>query len=423
MTYLRRIYNDLKAEPIISIVTVIGTALSIFLIMAVVMIQQVKVDPFGPEPYRDRTLYADRIRTYFDPNKYSSSAGNLGVGGAKEFFGDIEGIEKSTIYSQGYPFDMSVKGVLPQKTVVKSTDSEFFEVFALDFIAGAPYDSVQCLEGDKVIVLSRSTAARYFATPSDAIGKEVLLRRVPYRVAGVVEDISPLATQAYAQGWYPVKTNVDLKENYTGGNLIAMVMAEGADTATIRSRVDQRLATINTAAQASNRSYDLMGAPFTHEEFITGIDIGSLPDMNAERRNRLFLYLILLLVPAVNLAGLTQSRLRRRMNEIGVRRAFGASRGSILVDILTENFILTVLAGGIGLLFCLIFAYLLGPIMFADNIALQSEPLVSLNAIFHWSTFGIVMIFCFVLNLLSNGIPALVASRVNPVVALNSQQK
>ncbi len=38
---------------------------------------------------------------------------------------------------------------------------------------------------------------------------------------------------------------------------------------------------------------------------------------------------ILLLVPAINLSGITLSRMRRRMEEIGVRRAFGATRGEL----------------------------------------------------------------------------------------------
>ena len=58
---------------------------------------------------------------------------------------------------------------------------------------------------------------------------------------------------------------------------------------------------------------------------------------------------ILLLVPALNLSGITLSRMRRRMAELGVRRAFGATQGTILWQVLSENMVLTLLGGLLGL--------------------------------------------------------------------------
>ena len=47
---------SLRQQPVVSIVSVAGTALAIFLIMLVVMIDQVKYEPFAPESNRDRWL-------------------------------------------------------------------------------------------------------------------------------------------------------------------------------------------------------------------------------------------------------------------------------------------------------------------------------------------------------------------------------
>ena len=48
--------------------------------------------------------------------------------------------------------------------------------------------------------------------------------------------------------------------------------------------------------------------------------------LKAARRERVIIFIILLLVPAINLSSMTQSRLRQRVAEIGVRRAFGSTR-------------------------------------------------------------------------------------------------
>jgi len=65
--------------------------------------------------------------------------------------------------------------------------------------------------------------------------------------------------------------------------------------------------------------------------------------------------LALLFIPAINLAGMVSSRMEKRLPEMGIRKAFGASRGKLYNQILTENFLLTFLGGIAGLLIsCLI---------------------------------------------------------------------
>lgn len=46
--YFKQALAQLRQYPLISVISIAGTALSIFLIMLVVMLQQVKVAPFLP---------------------------------------------------------------------------------------------------------------------------------------------------------------------------------------------------------------------------------------------------------------------------------------------------------------------------------------------------------------------------------------
>ena len=55
--YFTQAWAQLRQQPLISAVSIAGTALAIFLIMLVVMMQQVKVAPFAPESNRDRFLH------------------------------------------------------------------------------------------------------------------------------------------------------------------------------------------------------------------------------------------------------------------------------------------------------------------------------------------------------------------------------
>ena len=113
---------------------------------------------------------------------------------------------------------------------------------------------------------------------------------------------------------------------------------------------------------------------------------------------------------------MTQSRLRQRVAEIGVRRAFGSTCIEMVGQIVMENLVITLLAGAIG------FAYWGTDILFAQPYSVTlNAPTVDSRILLQPSTFLYALLFCFVLNLLSSGIPAWRASRTNIVNALGGK--
>lgn len=133
--------------------------------------------------------------------------------------------------------------------------------------------------------------------------------------------------------------------------------------------------------------------------------------------------LFFLIIPAINLSSMTQSRLRQRVAETGVRRSFGSTRGNIMWQVLAENLVLTCIAGLVGLLFCVLFALAFGSTLFSAStlMLLNEAPTVDVMMLMHTSTFGYALLFCLILNLLSAGIPAWKASRVSITDALSNQ--
>ena len=88
-------------------------------------------------------------------------------------------------------------------------------------------------------------------------------------------------------------------------------------------------------------------------------------------------------------------------------------------QIIAENLVVTLLAGVMGLLLSVAFAYLGNTLLFAQEFSQTlSPPAVDASILLHGSTFGWALLFCFVLNLLSSGIPAWRASRIGIVNAL-----
>lgn len=61
--YFKQALAQLRQQPLLTTISVLGTALTICLIMVVVMQQQIKTTPFAPESNRNRLLHVKQMST------------------------------------------------------------------------------------------------------------------------------------------------------------------------------------------------------------------------------------------------------------------------------------------------------------------------------------------------------------------------
>ncbi|MDE6343179.1 MAG: ABC transporter permease, partial [Muribaculaceae bacterium] len=408
--------------PMLSGVSVIGTALAIFLIMVVVMLEEVKVAPFAPESNRERILYADYGSIYsLNDGPDWNSNGGMSEATAKKLYKDLKSAEAVSLY---VAWISSVSASLPGQPAVtvdmRECDDDFFNVFDFTFIDGKPFSKSDFESGIKKAVITKSLARKVFGD-IDVVGKEIRLSRVPYVVSGVVKDVSTLATTAYADAWIPYTTMQTAKERWNThmGAMSAVILAKEGGIDEVKEECGVLFNKFNEEIESTGWKMIDRGRPYTQEEKSVGAGANQEPDVASKRREHIILLAILLLVPAINLSSMTHSRLRQRRSEIGVKRAFGATRGSIVSDILTENMVVTLLAGVIGFALSVVFAYLFSNDLFSRGfVTLANEPKIDLSILIHVSTFMWVLLFCFLLNVISTGIPAWQASRVNVVNAI-----
>ena len=424
--YFQQAWAQLRQQPLISAVTVAGTALSIFLIMLVVMMQQVQVEPFAPESNRDRFLHVKWGSLTNEAWEDGSSNGPWSVRSLKEIYGKMTTPEAVTLYTSNTVSKPVSLPKLPATAVdMRETDDIFWHVFDFAFINGKPYDRAVFDAGQPVAVVTESVARLLFGT-TEATGKEFLLAHAPYRVCGVVKDVSTLASTAYAQLWIPYTSTDQVNNTWNYGLMGSMsctILAHSrSDFPAIRMEADRMLDEYNKVIGENGYKFINRNRPYDQEKNVLAGGANIEPNVNEARRSRFIIFLILLIVPAINLSSMTHSRLRRRVAEIGVRRAFGCTRMELLGQILGENFIITLLAGALGLVISLLFAFLLGDMLFTQGVSTTlNPPVVDASILMHASTFGWALLFCFVLNLLSTGIPAWRASRMNIVEAINGK--
>ncbi|KAA5430753.1 FtsX-like permease family protein, partial [Bacteroides cellulosilyticus] len=132
---------------------------------------------------------------------------------------------------------------------------------------------------------------------------------------------------------------------------------------------------------------------------------------------------IILLVPSLNLCGLSNSRMQQRVSELGVRKAFGATGSTLIRQILNENLVLTLIGGIVGLVFSYLAVYVMRTWLFTNsqNIGTAGDFSLSMDALFSPMVFVLAFVFCLVINLLSAGLPAWLATRRTIVDSLNDK--
>ena len=120
---------------------------------------------------------------------------------------------------------------------------------------------------------------------------------------------------------------------------------------------------------------------------------------------------------------MTLSRMRKRMAEIGVRKAFGATANELMRQVFLENLLLTCLAGLLGLLLSYAATFVLNGFLFGNstNAYLSGETSLTAGELLSPWIFLAAFGFCLLMNLLSAGIPAWRASRMNIVEAINGK--
>ena len=404
--YLKQALAMLKENKLLALISILGTALAICLIMVMVITYQVRVENYSPEDNRDRTMYVRWGGRTYKGEQYGN--GYLSLRTVKACFLPLKTPEAVSFISPCRSLLASLPGGKEKKDcLMMFTDDVFWKVFNFEFISGSPYTKEEVSSGIKKVVISESTARRLYG-PADAAGKTIMIAYKPYTVGGVVKDISTIAKAAYAEAWIPYTASAaDLSddswaENITGWFQVIILARSASDFDTIRKEISNLQAQYNS----SLKDYKLV--------------LYDQPDTQLE----LEIKVILLLVPAINLSGMTLSRMRSRLPEIGIRKAFGATKGRLLVQILSENMFLTLLGGVVGLLFSYIAIFLLRTWLLSNSFGSISSvfggtPMLSVSELLNPVIFLYAFLFCLILNLLSAGIPAYRMSRKEVVEALN----
>jgi putative ABC transport system permease protein len=409
LSYLKIAWKVLLRRKFFTAISLFGISFTLMILLVVYAMFDYTVGPHRPELRVDRLLFVNRMQLLYRDGGMSNSS--VGYAFLDQKVRSLKTPEKVSLSEANFGTDVAYVGQQALKLDRKRTDAEFWQVLDFDFVAGRPYNVREVREAAHVMVISESTARRYFGPDAPAVGRDLVLEAVPYRVLGVVRDVPLVRLSTYAELWTPITTtNDNLRNPDLLGRYQAIVLARSAaDVSRVQDEYQQVVAhlpvpdpkhfkQVNTYARTLLASY-------------TGRDSSNITaEGGAGRFVQLALALgvLFMLLPALNLVNINVSRTLERSSEIGVRKAFGATAGRLVGQFLVENIFLTLLGGVLGL------ALAAGALSLLNGSHLIPYAHYGLNARVFGVALGIILFF----GLLSGAYPAYKMSKLHAVKAL-----
>jgi len=413
-------WRNMAANKLISAIAILGLAVGIAaaMLMALVVRNQMSFDDFLP--LHDRTYLAASsgdasINMQEDTNSDYRTAAIMRLN-----IPEIESITRLALIDENYFYGgkpQLKQGNVAAWETIYWADPNVFDVLRLPVLHG---DLATALRRPDGIVLPQAIARKYFGS-DDVVGRAILLKGHPMIVRAVIRDLplngTGLATGIFASGLASFSdlpgSNVPLEE-------LEKRAQAGRGTWNIDAVTYLRLKPGASATEVERKAHDLItfdkNSVYLSPVLLRLDKVNLAEGLNPGIRSRLAIMMLsgflILFIAAINFVNLSVARAARRGREVGVKKACGAGRTSLVAQFLGEALISAGLAAGIAVALC---EWLLPPL----NAFLRS------GAAFDYRNNPILVVFLFlgiaVLGLVAGAYPAFVLSAFQPAKVLKGR--
>ncbi|MFT3826571.1 MAG: ABC transporter permease [Chitinophagaceae bacterium] len=417
--YFKTAWRNLLRSKVYSFINVAG--LSLGLACAIMIMLYVK-DEVSYDQFHTNTSQLYRVnRQIKRPNGDIGKSGYTGYLQGPRFAANIPEIKAFVRYQMGWRDLRNGTDIRSQE--VFYADPNFFSVFSFPVIAG---DAKTALQEPYSVVLSEEMARKQFHT-TDAIGKLLLLKDgntfSPYKVTAVAKNCPQNSSIQFdiLLPFIASKEDMAKQENWFNSFLNTfIVLNPQADIKAMNEKMDRvYLSEADEAIRAIKEKYGVKDPGLSYYlQPVTDIHLSKdAPAENPLYRssNPVFSFILsgiaifILLIACINFVTLSVARSVKRSKEIGIRKVVGSGRNQLILQFLSESFLLCFIA----FIMAIVLVQMLLP---AFN--QLSNKMLSLSYLLDVKLVGGYIALFLLTGLLAGVYPAVVLSGYQPVETL-----
>src|SRR4030066_2025900 len=409
-SYFLTAFRNILKHRSFSIINIFGLSISMAVCMLIILVVQDQLSYDNFHKNRDRIFRIQSINNLskIALDKYASATWPL----AKELKYNYPFIEDAVVLNNSF----NGEGIYDEKRFRVSgfyATSSFFNLFDFKLksnLASKPLDEPYS------IVLAEEVADKFFGY-NDTVGKTIIFEKYgSLRVTGVVPktnqkshiQFEALISDATLLALEKENKIRDITDNWEefGSNYVYILLKENAR----QSDLDTALVKTGKLKYPENGKVNVSFYSTPISRVVPGPLLANEIGMFLPNAFVIFfagLAIVIMLSAAFNYTSLSIARSLMRAKEYGIRKSFGASRGQLVSQILTEAVLLAL----ISLFFAFIILQLLVPAF--SGMRFMTEMKIDPHQ--NLTSYLAYFIFALTTGLLAGLIPAVYVSSINPV--------
>jgi len=257
--------------------------------------------------------------------------------------------------------------------------------------------------GANSVVIGHNIAEKIFANPERAIGKTIRLKSgKPAIVVGVIEKQGSSIFDMWQFDDCIIMPYKFLKQMIRDDDANPVIIVDGGKDVSIPALKDElegAMRSIHKLSPGQDDDYalnDIQTLTKSTDVIFTNLNIGGWA-----------IAALSLIVGMFGVANIMFVTVRERTSQIGLKKALGAKKSTIVSEFLLESSFLCIIGGLIGLAAVYVLAAIFSA-MFSFKVFVPADII------------GLAVGICLFVGILAGIIPAVIASRLDPVVAIRS---
>ncbi len=398
-------------NKVFSLINILGLTIGITVCMMIFLfiMNEFSVDNFHKQ---GRNIY--RVMRGFKDNGSIKTVSYLSGPYAPALLNDFKGEIKKAVRVDPFNALISFGDKAFNEKKMYATDNDFFTFFTFPLLRG---NAENVLKDPNSVVLTETTAKKYFGSIDNAMGKVVEMdKNLQLKVTGVAKDVpsnshldfdlvipnASFITKGYYNTWI-------------NNGLYTYVML---DPNVSQSQLEKKFPQFMQKYMGS----DMTKYGFHFSIFLTPLkdvyfDKASFDGVKHGDKTVIYIFLsiaiLILIIACINFMNLSTIRAVERSKEVGLRKVMGALRNNLVWQFIGESVLLTIIS-------CILSFVLLLAFMPAYNGLLGYAITVSWNT---WPLYAFIIGIIIIAGLLAGSYPAFFLSAFSPVQALKGKLK